>query len=103
LERLKTLGSAALTNREISKALHIPISTVKRHTLVLLQSGYLSREFVQEGNSFRYTLHDEQHYQDLQSSIASILDQTLERLTGSTGAQQVIEPPKRKSNKAKSR
>jgi hypothetical protein len=50
LERLKAVGLNEFTNKEISKTLRFPISTVKRHNLVLLQTGYLKRELEQQAN-----------------------------------------------------
>jgi hypothetical protein len=102
LERVKALRSVMYTNKEISKALHIPISTVKRHNLALLQTGYLHRELSKDGSLFRYSLLDEESYQQLQSTISNTLDQVLEQLTGSVLAQQASGPIKRKRSKTKS-
>jgi predicted transcriptional regulator len=103
LEQVKLLGASAFTNREISKTLRLPISTVKRHNLALLQAGYLHREFNQDSKVFRYSLLDKESYQQLQNSISNALDQVLEQLNGSALAQKASEPVKRKPRKAKSR
>lgn len=96
---LKKQGLTAFTNREISKGLHIPLSTVKRHNLALLEAGYLQKTLAEDGKRFQFTLLDEESYKELQTSIHAILDkvlQDLHRLTGSVMAQQGSEPVKPK-------
>lgn len=86
------------TNRQASKALHIPLSTVKRHHLTLLNAGYLQKTYGEDNKSFSYTVADQGDYQQLQANITTILDKVLEdskakhRLTGSIPAQQGFEP-----------
>lgn len=98
---LQTSGTTAFTSVQISKALRISISTVKRLNLALLSSGYLIK---QEGSKpYKYEVTSFEDYQQLQSSITTALDSILEQLNSSTTAQSPIEPTKRvKTNRKKS-
>jgi len=103
-ERVKTyLDSNSLdsfTNLDISKALHIPLSTVKRHNHALLSAGYLVKSPSQDTRTFTYGLLSQEEYQELQQSISQSLDAILDKLTqGSMQAQKPPRPKKRKSSK----
>ena len=59
----------------ISKELHIPLSTVKRHNFTLHQAGYLTRHAGAEDNKgFIYALADQDEYQQMKNNIATVLD-----------------------------
>jgi len=99
---LDTNGLTSFTNSLISKALHVPISTVKRHNLALLTSGYLLRVNQKEAKSFTYSLLSQQDYQELQNSITTTLDGVLTAISPSS-AQPTTEPVKtRPARKRKS-
>jgi hypothetical protein len=97
----------AFTNRQVSKALRIPLSTVKRHNFALLNAGLIKRVFdEQDSKQFKYAITGEESYQELQQSISSILHEVLhdlqaQQLTGSSSAHQTIEPVKPKRGKGK--
>ena len=104
------LGSnqqSTFTNRSISKALHLPVSTVKRHNLALLLSGYLNKVEQEETRSFVYSLTSQEDYQQLQISIHQVLDSIVQQLTtqqqpiSSPSAQKPIEPMKPRPRKKK--
>ena len=96
------------TNRVISRALRIPLSTVKRHNLALLTAGYFQKGLGGvEGKGFNYELVSDEGYQELRSGITSVLDGILQelkskyQLNGSHLAQLPTEPVKHKSSKQK--
>jgi DNA-binding MarR family transcriptional regulator len=99
----------SFTNRMISKELHIPVSTVKRHNFTLHQAGYLTRHpGADDSKGFAYALADQKEYQQLKSNITTVLDTILNNIqanhqqpTGSPSAQITTEPVKHKPGKGK--
>lgn len=89
------------TNRNISKALHMPLSTVKRHNLALLSAGYLNKVEQKETRSFIYSLTNQEDYQQLQTSISQLLGNIVQQLSSSTPAQLPNEPIKPRPAKKK--
>ncbi|WP_315814177.1 hypothetical protein [Paraflavitalea speifideaquila] len=51
--------SPTFANRQANKALHISLSTVKRHHLTLLNAGYLQKTYGEDNKSFSYTVADQ--------------------------------------------
>lgn len=115
LEKLKNYlqqtQSRNFTSREISKALRIPISTVKRHHLNLMINGYIRHQKKKGEKNYRYEIISYEEYKELQNRITTALDEALERikhlskagsgrqrLNGSTTAQPNNEPEKPKNN-----
>jgi hypothetical protein len=99
---LKKQRLVSFTNREISKVLNVPLSTIKRHNFSLLEAGYIQKTSADGDKQFHFALLDEESYQELQTSISTVLDKVLHdlyRLTGSVLAQQATEPMKPKSVK----
>ncbi len=85
-ERLKLLVKHdPFTTYEVSRLLRMPISTVNRHNLALLQNGYLMRQ-PQEMKAHMYEIVTFEDYQQLQSSITTALDSILQKLTCSPSA-----------------
>lgn len=82
---LQTANITAFTSMEVSKALRISISTVKRLNLALLSSGYLIKQETQK--PYHYEVVSFEDYQQLQSNITTALDSILEQLNGSIMAQ----------------
>jgi hypothetical protein len=89
------------TNLTISKALRIPLSTVKRHNLALLHAGYLVVRMEGEKGAkfFTYTINNEVDYQLFKDGLGDMLDKTLEelhvkQLISSKPAQSTSEPVK---------
>jgi predicted transcriptional regulator len=104
LEALKTWlqqhKQSSFTNAEVRSQFRIPISTVKRYHLALLQAGYIKRIADPTTRTYRYEIVSYEEYRQLQESIAGVLDSITGRLSGSTSAQRGSEPTKRvKANK----
>lgn len=108
---LQETKSGNFTSREISKALRIPISTVKRHHLNLMINGYIRHQKKKGEKNYRYEIISYEEYKELQSRIITALDEALgrikhlskagsgrQRLNGSTTAQHHNEPVKPKNN-----
>jgi DNA-binding MarR family transcriptional regulator len=100
---LKKSDQDSFTNRQISKVLYMPLSTVKRHNLHLQQAGCLMKQVNEnEKRQFTYRLTDEEDYSELQTGIYTALDTILQHLkdkhqpTGSQPAHQSTEPMKRR-------
>ena len=89
---LQANAISAFTSMQVSKALRMSISTVKRLNLALLSSGYLTK---QEGSKpYRDEVASFEDYSQLQNSITTALDSILEQLNGSITAQPSTEPLK---------
>lgn len=95
-ERLKKYlqanGISAFTSMQISKAMRMSISTVKRLNLALLSSGYLIRQDTQK--PYKYEVASFEDYQQLQNSITTALDSILQQLNSPIMAQSTNEPTK---------
>ncbi|WP_208025682.1 hypothetical protein [Niastella caeni] len=99
----------SFTNRIISRELRIPLSTVKRHNLALLQAGLLHRlPEGDESKGFTYGLCDQEEYQQMKSNITTVLDtilnniqETQQQPTSSIAAQKPTEPVKPRPGKGK--
>lgn len=108
-QHLKEQLKDSFTNRMISKELHIPVSTVKRHNFMLFQAGYLTKlPGAEESKGFTYALSDQEEYQQLKSSIITMLDTILNNIQAtfqqpisSSSAQKSNEPVKHMPAKGK--
>ncbi|OQP43425.1 hypothetical protein A4H97_33980 [Niastella yeongjuensis] len=75
----------SFTNRMISKELHMPISTVKRHNFMLFQAGYLTKlPGAGESKEFTYAITDQQEYQQMKNNITTVLDAILSNIKRSS-------------------
>jgi predicted transcriptional regulator len=99
LEALKTWlqqhKQSSFTNAEVRSRLRIPISTVKRYHLALLQAGYIKRVADPTTRTYRYEIVSYEEYRQLQESIAGVLDTITGRLSGPTTAHKRSEPTNR--------
>jgi predicted transcriptional regulator len=101
-KHLQQTTEKTFTSSEISKALRIPISTVKRYHLHLFTNGYIRhQERNKEEKSYRYEIISYEEYKELQGRVTTALDEALEkvkghRLTGSLSAHRVTEPKNKK-------
>lgn len=94
----------AFTNKQISFSTRLPLSTVKRHNLELLNNAYLKlQEKKKDENekAHRYEVVSYEDYKTLQQKVITVLDEMLQKLNGSVSAQLKSEPikptlPKRK-------
>jgi len=95
-ERLKSWlqseGISAFTSMQVSKAMRMSISTVKRLNLALLSSGYLIKQ--DSPKPYKYEVASFEDYQQLQSSITTALDSILQKLNSPIMAQSSNEPLK---------
>ena len=91
---------SSFTNAQVRSRLRIPISTVKRYHLALLQAGYIKRTPDPTTKTYRYEIVSYEEYRQLQESIAGVLDAITDRLSGPTTAHKRSEPTKRVKTKA---
>lgn len=94
----------SFTSKQISLQMRVPISTVKRHHLELLNSGYLKLQPKKKDDpekAHRYEIVSYEEYQALQDKITTVLDEMLQRLSGSPSAQLPSEPTKELTPKRK--
>jgi hypothetical protein len=78
---LKENKQSTFTNKEVKQLLRLPISTIKRHNLELLQSGYIKRTDSKQTKAYHYEIVSYEEYQHLQSNIATVLDNIYNSLT----------------------
>lgn len=96
---------STFTNKEIRASLRMPLSTVKRHNLELINCGYLKLAESKKQKGYRYEVVSYEEYNELQNSITSVLDKMLEdiRLNGSQVAHLSNEPNKANKTKGKTK
>lgn len=92
------------TSREIRQALRMNGNNQKRYMLVLSAGQYIRKVKGTKAKGYEYTVTSPQEYEQLQQTIAHVLDDILEKLkqqfSGSPVVQSKSEPPKRKKVKA---
>lgn len=102
-EQLKQMLAASkqssFTNTSIRNQLRIPISSVKRYHAALLSSGMIRKIDNRNTKAWHYEIISKEEYMQLQNSIATALDEALQRLTSSTSAHKQNEPRKKKQIK----
>jgi predicted transcriptional regulator len=100
-EILQQEKQTAFTNKEVRQLLRLPISTIKRHNLELLQSGYIKRNEHKQGKAYHYEIISYEEYKQLQNRIATVLDEIFNNLKAHqpTTAQKRNEPMKRNTAK----
>ncbi len=102
---------STFTNKEAKQLLRLPISTVKRYNLELLQSNCIKRNDNQKTKAYHFEITSYEEYNQLQTSIATVLDNIYSTLSFGEGrgeasahepttAQTNSEPMKRKTVKA---
>ncbi len=79
-EWLEKNKQSSFTNTSIRNQLRIPISSVKRYHAALLSAGLIRR--IESGNTsaWHFEIISKQEYNQLQSSIATALDEALQRI-----------------------
>ena len=99
----------SFTNRQIANVLRIPIATVKRYHLELLNAGYLNLKKKDRLKGYEYEVVSYEEYKKLKESITTVLDKQLEdlrKLNGSNGslsAQSENEPPNKQKTSKKAK
>lgn len=103
LEQLKAWlqehGQTSFTNAAVRSGLRIPLSTVKRYHLALVQAGYIQRVADRDTRTYRYEIVSYEEYQRLQDSIGSVLDQITDRLSSPAPVHRSSEPKKKLKDK----
>ena len=102
-ELLKQLKQSTFTNRGIKQQFrNMSISTIKRHNLELLQSGYIKKREDKKTKAYHFEIVSYEEYKQLQQSIATVLDNILQELAANRPktAQSTNEPVKRRTSKA---
>lgn len=101
-EQLKTAlqenKQSTFTNKEAKQLLRLPISTVKRYNLELLQSNCIKRNDNQKTKAYHFEITSYEEYKQLQNNIATVLDNIYNNLVAHqlTTAQKKSELIKRK-------
>jgi hypothetical protein len=95
-EHLQDTKQSSFTNTSIRNQLRIALSTVKRYHLALLAAGYIKKITNQQTKAYHYEVISYEEYQQLQSSIITVLDEITQRLKSPTSAHKQNEPTKRR-------
>jgi hypothetical protein len=96
---LRQQGQTSFTNAAIRSRLRIPLSTVKRYHLALLQAGYIKRISDPATRTYRYEIVSYEEYQRLQDSVGQVLDRITGQLSGPASAHCHPEPKKKVSTR----
>lgn len=80
--KLYLLGSdeKTFTNTSMSRLLRIPITTIKRYHLDLVNCGYLKASKKNGSKAYHYEVVSYEEYKELQSRINTALDEALNRI-----------------------
>lgn len=77
-QHLQTLTQKEFTNMELSLALNVPISTVKRHTSTLLSLGHiLATGEGTRATGYKYKLNNDKEYQQFQKIVEATLNKSI--------------------------
>jgi len=109
LDRLKEWvraeGKTHFGNRETSRKLRKPISTIKRYHYQLVELGYLRSEKQKDMKKYTYRLTELAHDETRSQTIERAMEQALHAIgissTGSVTAQSTVEPPKQLKTRRK--
>jgi hypothetical protein len=96
---LKQENKTTFTNQEAKRTFRLPVSTLKRYQLHLMQSGYIKWQG-KRNKGYHYEVSSYEEYEQLKRRIGNILDELLEnlkqKLNGSPVAHAQNEPRKKK-------
>jgi predicted transcriptional regulator len=95
-------NQSSFTSTSIRNGLRIPISSVKRYHVALMDAGLIKKIESRNTKAWHYEIISKEEYNQLQSSIATALDEALQNIqqpNGSQPAQSKTEPKKRKQIK----
>lgn len=95
-QHLVKSNQSSFTSTSIRNQLRIPISSVKRYHAALMDAGLIKKVESRNTKAYHYEIISKEEYAKLQSSIATALDEALQRLNRPTPAQIKNEPRKRK-------
>ena len=95
-------NQSSFTSTSIRNQLRIPISSVKRYHVALMDAGLIKKIESRNTKAWHYEIISKEEYTKLQNSIATALDEALQQIqqpTSPTPAQSKTEPRKRKQIK----
>ena len=105
-EHIIKSNQSSFTSTSIRNQLRIPISSVKRYHVALMEAGLIRRVDNRNTKAWHYEVISKEEYNQLQSSIATALDEALQKVkvlskdegqpNGSTSAHKQNEPTKRR-------
>jgi predicted transcriptional regulator len=95
-QHLVKSNQSSFTSTSIRNQLRIPISSVKRYHVALMDAGLIKKTESRNTKAWHYEIISKEEYNQLQSSITTALDEALQRLTSPTPDQSKSEPRKRK-------
>jgi predicted transcriptional regulator len=102
-QHLLKSNQSSFTSTSIRNQLRIPISSVKRYHVALMDAGLIKKIESRNTKAYHYEIISKQEYEKLQNSIATALDEALQKIneqpTSPTPAQSKSEPRKRKQIK----
>ena len=88
---LKENNRSSFSTREVRAALRINASNQKRYMGQLLTNGFIKKSTGTKAKGFTYEVVSYEEYQELQNTIASVLDQTLQKLKGVVQSSSVVQ------------
>jgi predicted transcriptional regulator len=101
-QHLLKSNQSSFTSTSIRNQLRIPISSVKRYHVSLMDAGLIKKIESRNTKAYHYEIISKEEYNQLQNSIATALDEALQQIqqpNSPTSAQSKSEPRKRKQIK----
>ena len=99
-EHIIKSNQSSFTSTSIRNQLRIPISSVKRYHVALMEAGLIRKVESRNTKAWHYEVVAQEEYMQLQNSIGTALDEALQKVkqqpNGSTSAHKQNEPRKRK-------
>jgi predicted transcriptional regulator len=98
-QHLLKSNQSSFTSTSIRNQLRIPISSVKRYHVALMDAGLIKKIENRNTKAYHYEIISKEEYNQLQNSIATALDEALQQIqqpNSPTSAQSKSEPRKRK-------
>lgn len=93
-QHLVRSNQSSFTSTSMRNGLRIPISSVKRYHAALMDAGLIRKMENRNTKAYHYEIISKEEYSQLQNSIATALDEALQRLTSPIPAQSKSEPKK---------
>ena len=102
-QHLLKSNQSSFTSTSIRNQLRIPISSVKRYHVSLMDAGLIKKIESRNTKAYHYEIISKEEYLQLQNSIGTALDEALQKIkqetNSPTSAQSKSEPRKRKQIK----
>ncbi len=102
-QHLLKSNQSSFTSTSIRNQLRIPISSVKRYHVALMDAGLIKKIESRNTKAYHYEIISKEEYLQLQNSIGTALDEALQKIkqetNSPTSAQSKSEPRKRKQIK----